>query len=94
MSLCNCADGGGASIGKHSAQSSPWASGAASSSLTGLGTQCVVPLALHSGSHKVGACALAKGAATLTSSTHSQAASTQRADLWRCGDRCLSMCRL
>ena len=48
------------------------------SSLAGLGTQSVEPVALHSASQPTGGVALANGAATLVSSTHSQAASTQR----------------
>ena len=69
--------GGGASNGRHSAQSRPCGK-ADASSLAGLGTQCVEPVALHSASQPAGGVALANGAATLVSSTHSQAASTQR----------------
>ena len=69
-------------MGRHSAQSSPCACGAALSA-AGLGTQKVEPVALHTGSQPASGWALANGAITLVSSTHSHATNSQRADVVR-----------
>lgn len=71
-------------MGRHSAQSSPWACGTASSAAAGPGTRKVDPVALQTGSQPAGSWAWANGAATVVNSTHSQAASKQRAERVRC----------
>ena len=74
-----CCTGGGASAGRHSAQSIDCGDMSASS-LTGLGTQWGEPLAEHTASQPAGGVALAQGVSTLTINTHSHAPSIQRAE--------------